>query len=226
MVETVTQQIDDPEAFGEFLTTRGSLEYLQALHQKIDQTLADAEANPQGFAMNRRLSGIEQMLQELRGGVAPAGSDDSRQAATDQDAETASTLGPSKIPDDLAFIRGEGYPSQLAILAKREALALLDAATAVGVKLDYQTVVDRWVQEGRTRPIKDVAKGLIAGSSRDSHKRSLGKKPPTRRHPKGRPTGGKKKPSGSSPKAVAWDDIPKILVKELQGQTAASELKS
>ena len=38
-VQSVTSQIDDPEAFGQFLTSRGSLEYLQQLHTQIARVL-------------------------------------------------------------------------------------------------------------------------------------------------------------------------------------------
>lgn len=228
-VQTVTKQIDDPEVFGEFLTSRGSLEYLQALHSKLEATLAEAESNPQGFHMNRRLAGIENALQTImNGGASPAGDTrESREAEGRRDTEEGSALDPSQIPDDLGFIRGEGYPSQYAIIAKREVTRALEAATAAGAEVRYEDVVKRWAEEGKTRPILDVAKGLIQGTTRDRQKRKLGERPPNRRTPKGRGKSGKKSGSGSKrEKAVAWDDIPGRVVKELQAAQASSELES
>ena len=227
-VQSVTSQIDDPEAFGQFLTSRGSLEYLQQLHTQIDQTLQEAEANPQAFQMNRRLAGIEGALEQLLGGGESAGdTQDGGDAAGRQDTDEGTALDPSRIPQDLGFIKGEGYPSQFAVIAKRETLAILQAATAAGAEVTYDQVVQRWSKEGKQRSIQDVATGLIKGAVRDGQKLSKAKRPPLKKTPKGRGRSGKKKPSGSSSsKPVSWDSIPNQVVKELQRAQAGSELKS
>jgi len=225
MVESITGQIDDPEKFGDYLTGAGSLEYLKSLHAKLDATLQEAEENPAGFAMNRRLGGIENALKTMMDGGSAAAEETTDGGASD--AAATPQLDPANIPDDLGFIQGQGYPAAFTLLAKRDTMTLLKAARAVGgPEVTYDDAVAAWVKEGKTRPITDVATGLLQSRKRDVGKKAIATTPPRKKTPTGRHKTGKK-PSGRAQEAsTEWDDIPKQLERDLVAQQQASELES
>ncbi len=218
-VKTVTAQIDDPEKFGAFLTNRADLPYLKTLHAQLGATIEGAEENPQGFAMSRRLTGIETALgQLLNGGAETAGGDTGDGAGPDTQAKP--TGDPASIPDDLGFIRGQGYPREFTQLARRDTETALKAARAVGgPDVAYDAVVDVWVKEGRTRPITEVAQGLLESGVRDSSKKKIAGKPPTRSKTPSRVTTQKAKPTTDAPVGESdWDEIPAQIERALKAE--------
>lgn len=220
-VKTVTEQIDDVEKFGAFLTGRADLEYLTKLRDHLDATITGAEDNPQGFAMNRRLTGIESALGQLLNGGDPAAEGNTDRGAGPEAKET--TQGdPASIPDDLGFIRGQGYPAKFTQLARRDTETALNAARAVGgPDVAYDAVVDVWVKEGRTRPITEVAEGLLKSGVRNSSKKKIAEKPPTRSKTPSRVTTQKEKSAIEAPVGERdWDDIPGIIEKQLKADLA------
>lgn len=216
--ETLTSQIDDPERFHSFLSARASLEYLEDLGNRINDTVQRARQDPQTFQMNRRLAGIEGALQSLMQGGSGNGSGAGPDRGGTPDDRSADASG-AAIPDDLGFQPGVGYTEPYHRMAWRDVGNILSGAD--GTRVSRQDVIDQWSKEGKKRQIHDVARDLIKRERRDSGKRDIALDPPTKgRTPKGKVGGGKKKKSagesgseGGSPQS--WDDIQSQVEREV-----------
>lgn len=231
MVDGFKTKIDDVKWMGQFLTSTATPEYMAALRDTLDSAVRDAEDNPGQFIMSRRMGRIESVLQDLSAALSGGQPAARREASGDRDTdEGAATDGPQAVPEDMGFQRGVGYPASTSTIVRSTVQAYLEGASAQEVGVTYDDVVKAWNEEGRTRQLRDVAKGLVGTGRRQRQKRGIDADPPTPRTPgKGRGPRGKK-PSGDSRskpgRTPSWDEIEGIVAKEVAAVNQGSELQS
>lgn len=216
-VETFNETINDPEEMGRMIREGATLDYLRTLSEQINAELDRAETNPQAWQLEREVRSMKEMLHEMSNGNGRAAPSSGAPGGVGREPEQPSRGAGA----DWGFVSGHGYPEGQAINAKREVMRALDAAKSADPELSvtYDAAVKVWTSEGRKRPIYDVAKALIQREKRDRQKRDFAADPPAKRQTgKGRHRSGERKPAETRrEKRVAWEDIPKQLVRDLQG---------
>jgi hypothetical protein len=213
--ENFIRQVDDPAQFTDWLTKNSDLDYLRSLRDNLDATVNRAEENPDTFNLSRQFSSLEGMVRSL------VGSMQGQQAPpTPGGTPTApQSQAPATLPSDFGFKPGVGYDHPDAAWAS---LSILTEGSAV----TPEQVGEAWAQEGRRRPVFDVARELMGVKKANQKKLDFAAAPPMAKRPTRERVTGKKVSAQAKPpaKPVPFDQIEQIVARQIAAANQAGEL--
>lgn len=210
-IQALLAHLDDPDAFVEkTIAPNSSLEYMVALRDALNKKISEAEEDPGSYKLNQRLSNIERLLARVFGGeAAPTRADDGAATAAEPPANgKRSAAGP--VPEDFGFVPGVGYGDYA-----EAAYAALQQAARIG-GIEVSAVLQRWRNEGRQRPVFDVLDEMVKLRQSDKSKKDLARRPPVSLPSSARAGRGPAKPNPTARRPPRWEDIEKLVARDLQ----------